>query len=165
MATMYLLWNQYDVSLPSGNSRKLPLPPNVHKNSQLPEAHQSTGSLTAVSSSVNVSTRAMKNRRLHTKPNLVIVNVAWKLWEIQTTLQISQVLILVWGIWVAAWEMLGVFSKTGDVFWHWSGWWHYKPLWLLAVGHSKIWQHNQHSRTSLASLLCQEISPICREMA
>lgn len=41
----------------------------MHKNSQLPEAHKSTGSLTAVSSSVNVSSRALKNRRLHTKPS------------------------------------------------------------------------------------------------
>lgn len=155
MATVYLLWDQYNVSLSFGDNRKLPLPPNMHKNSHLPEAHKSSSSLTAVSSRVNLSTRAPKNRRLPTRPNFAIFNAAWRLWDIQSTLQIPQVLILVRGIWVAAWAMLGVFSKTGDVFCHWSGLWHYKFLWLLAVDHSKIWQHNQKSRTSLAPLLCQ----------
>lgn len=58
----------------------------MHKNAQLPEAHKNTtGSITAVSSSVNLSTKALKNRRLHTKPNFAVFNVAWKLRDIQTS--------------------------------------------------------------------------------
>lgn len=121
MVTVYLLWDQYSISMSFGDSRKLLLPPNMHKNSQHPEPHKSTGSQTAVNASVNLSTRALRNRKFHIKPNFAIFNVARKLQDIQTSLQVSQVFILVWGIWVAAWVMPGISSKTGDVFWHWSG--------------------------------------------
>lgn len=168
MAATYLLWNQYCNSLPSGVSRtwNCPFIPGCTITHSFQGLTRPLASdlQTGASSSVNISTGTLRNRRLHTKPNLANSSVAWKFGEIQTTLQKSQIHIFAEFGWLIEQHKVA-FSKTGNVFWHWSGLRHYTPLWLLAIGHSKICRRNQQTRTSLASLLCQTIiSLVHRQM-